>query len=197
MSNVWERFTKTIREDMEKLSGTSVKEAVKAQSNEQEKKAGKIDRQLREQKQLIRQFEKEKDEVDVMIASRKRQLHLAKEEGEEKLAEFAEKDLAAYEKQGERLERMIHAAKEQQMELEHMFQEMTHQLKERKLEQLEIQGKEKAASLRQEMRAMNAGKEAPAAPEAESPGDMHDLERQLLLLEKRHAPKENPADYMK
>lgn len=201
MSNVWERMIATIKEDMEKLKSkeaTSVKDAVRLHANDQEKKAVKLEKQLQEQKQLLRQFAQEKDEIDVRAASRRRQVHLAREEGEDALAAYAEKDLAAYEQQSSRLERMITSAREQQLELEQMFQEVQHQLKERKLDQMEMQGKEKAAHLRREMRSMqeNEVEDAAEQKKKEEEANINDLERQLMLLEKRHGEKESPSDLL-
>lgn len=198
MNNIWERIVATIKHDIASLSGkevTSLKDAIGVQSSEQEKKAAKLEKQLQDQKQLIRQFEKEKDEVDVQAAARRRQLHLAQEEGEETLAAYAEKDLASYEEQSERLTKITQKAKEQLLELEQMFQEIQHQLKERRLDQMEMKGKEKAAYLRSEMRAMQTDEKEPAAEKEESEEEkMNSMERQLMLLEKRHAKKESPSD---
>ncbi|PTL38681.1 hypothetical protein [Alkalicoccus saliphilus] len=198
MNSVWERMKETMKQDWEKLTGdNSVSKAVADTFTAKKSRTEKLEKKLHGQKQLIRTLEKEKDEVDVTLASRRRQLHLAREEGEDVLAGYAEKEIAAYEMRGERLAKMIKDAEEQQRELEDSFQELKHDLRDMELDQLEAERREEAAALRREMSAMKARpEEKPSEQVPEEKGDMNDMERQLILLEKRHAPKKDPADFL-
>ncbi|WP_147803490.1 hypothetical protein [Alkalicoccus halolimnae] len=198
MNNVWERMKEIMKQDWEKLAGDrSLQKAAADNFSAKHTKTEKLEKKLQAQKQLLAAYEKERDEVDVTIAAKRRQLHLAREENEDVLAAYAEKEIAAYELRRDRLASVINEAEEQQRELEEAFQELKHQLRDMELDQLEARRKEDAAQLRREMSVMKAKpSEEKAVPEEADESKMNDMERQLMLLEKRHTPKDNPADFL-
>lgn len=114
----------------------------------QTEETGKL---LKRQAQLKQQLEKELEETTNMVVKRSTQLGLAKESGETELIEFASQEVTAYQTRQLTLEVSVKEANDEWIRLERNFEKMKHQLKDMKIRQLQLMGKENVTRAQHKM----------------------------------------------
>lgn len=97
---------------------------------------------LDRQRQLKEQFSIELKENNKMLAKRQEQLVLVEQAGEEDLLTFAQQEVATYTERQYNLEDSLEQATKDYFELEQKYEQMKHKLKDMKVRQLQLMGKE-------------------------------------------------------
>ncbi|MEV9641169.1 PspA/IM30 family protein [Mammaliicoccus sciuri] len=147
MNAFWHRLKYTVQEDlnslMEKKNG---KENPLEQLNqyflEAQQQTAEIGKLLERQGRLKEELESERQDADLMAMKRRRQLELAEATGEEELISFAKSEVEAYEGRVARLSASIQEATQELLSLERKFEEMKHRVKDMRVRQLQLMGKE-------------------------------------------------------
>lgn len=147
MNAFWHRLKYTVQEDlnslMEKKNG---KENPLEQLNqyflEAQQQTAEIGKLLERQGRLKEELENERQDADLMAMKRRRQLELAEATGEEELISFAKSEVEAYEGRVARLSASIQEATQELLSLERKFEEMKHRVKDMRVRQLQLMGKE-------------------------------------------------------
>ncbi|MFC4737456.1 hypothetical protein ACFO4L_12710 [Bacillus daqingensis] len=195
MRNIWERMADTMKQDLAKLKGTAA--GVTKKTGEKLRKAEMLQKQIAAQRLEADELRTRRDQALVQAADRRRQQQLAEEAGEKALAAFAERDAEAFDQEAETLARMTDDADARIVELEQLFQEVRHALTRQELEEQELVRRETTAKLRREMSGLKETEPAHAEQEEPSADEVRSsMERQLMLLEKRHGERKNPSDYL-
>ncbi|MBO1914645.1 hypothetical protein J4G37_58705, partial [Microvirga sp. 3-52] len=91
---------------------------------------------------LKTELQKELTEAETMVDKRRNQLKLAQSVGEEDLVAFAEQEVSTYEKRANDLTQTIIHVADELTTLERKFEEMKHKVKDMKVRQLQLMGKE-------------------------------------------------------
>lgn len=146
MSNLLQRFKYTLEADLHELfdrKGTKNPIAMLNQylreAEKQTEQTGKI---LQRQAQLKEKLERELKETTVMLEKRSHQLLLAQTSGEEELISFATQEVEAYKTRQLTLLSSIETTNTQLLQLEQKFETMKHKIKDMKVRQLQLMGKE-------------------------------------------------------
>ncbi|EGQ26355.1 hypothetical protein HMPREF9372_1635 [Sporosarcina newyorkensis 2681] len=147
MNAFWHRLKYTVQEDlnslMEKKNG---KENPLEQLNqyflEAQQQTAEIGKLLERQGRLKEELENERQDADLMAMKRRRQLELAEATGEMELISFAKSEVEAYEGRVARLSASIQEATQELLVLERKFEEMKHRVKDMRVRQLQLMGKE-------------------------------------------------------
>ncbi|MGE7544526.1 PspA/IM30 family protein [Sporosarcina newyorkensis] len=147
MNAFWHRLKYTVQEDlnslMEKKNG---KENPLEQLNqyflEAQQQTAEIGKLLERQGRLKEELESERQDADLMAMKRRHQLELAEATGEEELISFAKSEVEAYEGRVARLSASIQEATQELLSLERKFEEMKHRVKDMRVRQLQLMGKE-------------------------------------------------------
>lgn len=146
MTTLWNRFKYTVEADLHSLFDKKEKKNPIAMLNqyirEAEKQTEETRKLLERQGQLKKELEKEYTAAHDMLNKRQKQLELAKGTGENDLVLFAEQEVAAYSQRTEVLSDSIKKSGEELFQLERKFEEMKHKVKDMKVRQLQLMGKE-------------------------------------------------------
>lgn len=97
---------------------------------------------LQRQQQLKEQFELQLQENAKMLAKRQEQLALVEASGDVDLLSFAQQEVATYTARANMLEQSLQQASTDYFELEQKYEQMKHKLKDMKVRQLQLMGKE-------------------------------------------------------
>lgn len=109
---------------------------------EAEKQTEQTGKLLERQKQLKVELENKLKETTEMVEKRKKQLELAKASGEEDLIMFASQEVNAYTNRQATLQESLNQANKEFILLEQKFETMKHKIKDMKVRQLQLMGKE-------------------------------------------------------
>lgn len=146
MNTLWNRFKYTVQADLHTLLDKKENKNPIALLNqyvrEAEKQTQSIGKLLERQGKLKVELEKELQEADTMAEKRRAQLALAEQSGETDLVEFAQEEVYAYETRGAELTQSIAETEYELISLERKFEEMKHKVKDMKVRQLQLMGKE-------------------------------------------------------
>ncbi|NJP36744.1 hypothetical protein [Alkalicoccus luteus] len=194
MRNIWERMADTMKQDLAKLKGTT--EDITKRAGEKRRKADSLQKRIADQREEADRLRKRRDQALVQAADRRRQQKLAEEADEMELADFAKRDAEAYDQEAETLAAMTKDADARMLELEQMFQEVRHALTRQELEEQELKRREATAQLRSEMSGLKEAEPTNVEQEPSSEDIRSSMERQLMLLEKRHGERKNPSDFL-
>lgn len=118
---------------------------------EAEKQTEQTGKWLERQGNLKQELEKELVETMQMVEKRKNQVNLATASGEEDLAAFALAEVTAYEERAIVLQNSIHQTTEELFGLERKYEEMKHKIKDMKVRQLQLMGKENVTRAHHQM----------------------------------------------
>lgn len=97
---------------------------------------------LDRQRQLQEQFAHALKENEKMLLKRREQLELVQYAGEEDLLAFAQQEVATYTERQMQLEQSLEQATHDYFMLEQKYEQMKHKLKDMKVRQLQLMGKE-------------------------------------------------------
>ncbi len=118
---------------------------------EAEKQTEQTGKLLERQGQLKEKLEVEFKDNSALLAKRKSQLQLANTSGEQDLIEFATDEVAAYTARKNTLQTSIEASTREYFELERKFETMKHKIKDMKVRQLQLMGKENVTRAHHQM----------------------------------------------
>lgn len=146
MNSLWNRFKYSVQADLHTILDKKENKNPIAMLNqyirEAEKQTESVGKLLERQSKLKGELDKELKEAQAMTDKRRHQLELAKQTGEEDLVAFADAEVKAYETRANQLMESIQETAYEHMSLERKFEEMKHKVKDMKVRQLQLMGKE-------------------------------------------------------
>lgn len=146
MNSLWNRFKYSVQADLHSIFDKKESKNPIAMLNqyirEAEKQTDSIGKLLERQSKLKTEMQKELTEAEKMADKRRTQLDLAKATGEEDLIAFAEEEIVAYDTRAAELSESIMETTYELISLERKFEEMKHKVKDMKVRQLQLMGKE-------------------------------------------------------
>lgn len=146
MNALWNRLKYTVQADLHAALDRKEKKNPIAMLNqyirEAEKQTESVGKLLERQNHLKEELQRELNEAQTMMEKRRTQLELAREAAQEDLILFAENEVAAYEARTQNLMESIRNATYEMGTLEQKFEEMKHKVKDMKVRQLQLMGKE-------------------------------------------------------
>ncbi|HSO56982.1 MAG TPA: PspA/IM30 family protein [Paenisporosarcina sp.] len=211
MTTLWKRFKYAFEADLHHAFDKKEEKNPIAMLNqyirEAEKQTEKTGIWIERQSQLKKQLEKELLESQEMLAKRTTQMELANQTNEGELIDFAQSEVTAYTNRTEVLQASISRTTEELFGLEQKYEEMKHKVKDMKVRQLQLMGKENVTRAHHQMDRMlqpessdNGEKRLAAFDEMEQyidrlgqriekEHDVSSMERRLAMLEKKEEPK--------
>ena len=211
MTTLWKRFKYAFEADLHNVFDKKEQKNPIAMLNqyirEAEKQTEKTGTWIERQSQLKMQLEKELQEAQEMLIKRTSQLELANQTNEGELIDFAQSEVTAYTNRKEVLQASISRTTEELFGLEQKYEEMKHKVKDMKVRQLQLMGKENVTRAHHQMDRMlqpessnNGDKRLAAFDEMEQYIDrlgqriekeheVSSMERRLAMLEKNEEPK--------
>ncbi|WP_040226663.1 PspA/IM30 family protein [Bhargavaea cecembensis] len=158
MNSIWNRIKYTVQADLHDLLDKKEQHNPIALLNEYiraaEKQTDATGKLLDRQGKLKQELEKERQEAAAMLEKRRGQLELAEKAGEEDLAAFARDEVKAYGTRVGELENSILDTDRELLALERKYEEMKHKVKDMKVRQLQLMGKENATRAHRRMDAV-------------------------------------------
>jgi len=158
--NLFQRFRYTVEADLHHLFDKKEQKNPIAMLNqyirEAEKQTEQTGKLLERQGQLKEKLEQEYKENADLLAKRESQLALAKSSGEQDLIDFATDEVTAYSARNLTLQASIEASTREYFELERKFETMKHKIKDMKIRQLQLMGKENVTRAHHQMDGMIA-----------------------------------------
>lgn len=158
--NLFQRFKYTIEADLHHLFDKKEQKNPIAMLNqyirEAEKQTEQTGKLLERQGQLKEKLEQEFKQNADLLAKREAQLQLATTSGEQDLIDFATDEVAAYTARNNTLQTSIEASTREYFELERKFETMKHKIKDMKVRQLQLMGKENVTRAHHQMDGMIA-----------------------------------------
>ena len=212
MTTLWKRFKYAFEADLHTAFDKKEQKNPIAMLNqyirEAEKQTEQTGKWLERQSQLKTQLEKELQEATDMTEKRTNQAELARQTNEVELISFAEQEVAAYANRAEVLQNSIASTTEELFGLEQKYEEMKHKVKDMKVRQLQLMGKENVTRAHRQMDSVlqpesskNGEKSLLAFNEMEQyierlgeriekEHEVSSMERRLEMLEKNEHPKQ-------
>jgi len=123
---------------------------------EAEKQTEQTGKLLERQGQLKEKLEQEYKQNAELLAKREAQLTLATTSGEQDLIDFATDEVTAYTARNHTLQASIESSTREYFELERKFETMKHKIKDMKVRQLQLMGKENVTRAHHQMDGMIA-----------------------------------------
>ncbi|WP_288583062.1 MULTISPECIES: PspA/IM30 family protein [Lysinibacillus] len=158
--NLFQRFRYTVEADLHQLFDKKEQKNPIAMLNqyirEAEKQTEQTGKLLERQGQLKEKLEQEYKENADLLAKRESQLALAKSSGEQDLIDFATDEVTAYSARNLTLQASIETSTREYFELERKFETMKHKIKDMKVRQLQLMGKENVTRAHHQMDGMIA-----------------------------------------
>ncbi|MGE7908876.1 PspA/IM30 family protein [Lysinibacillus xylanilyticus] len=158
--NLFQRFKYTIEADLHQLFDKKEQKNPIAMLNqyirEAEKQTEQTGKLLERQGQLKEKLEQEFKQNAELLVKREAQLKLATTSGEQDLIDFASDEVAAYTARNNTLQASIEASTREYFELERKFETMKHKIKDMKVRQLQLMGKENVTRAHHQMDGMIA-----------------------------------------
>ncbi|KOS62812.1 PspA/IM30 family protein [Lysinibacillus agricola] len=158
--NLFQRFKYTIEADLHHAFDKKEQKNPIAMLNQYIREAEKQTEQtgtlLERQGQLKEKLEQEYKQNAELLAKREAQLKLATTSGEQDLIDFATDEVAAYTARNNTLQTSIEASTREYFELERKFETMKHKIKDMKVRQLQLMGKENVTRAHHQMDGMLA-----------------------------------------
>ncbi|MCY9545627.1 PspA/IM30 family protein [Lysinibacillus xylanilyticus] len=158
--NLFQRFKYTIEADLHHAFDKKEQKNPIAMLNqyirEAEKQTEQTGKLLERQGQLKEKLDQEFKQNAEILAKRESQLKLATSSGEQDLIDFASDEVAAYTARNNTLRASIEASTREYFELERKFETMKHKIKDMKVRQLQLMGKENVTRAHHQMDSMIA-----------------------------------------
>jgi phage shock protein A len=158
--NLFQRFKYTIEADLHHAFDKKEQKNPIAMLNqyirEAEKQTEQTGKLLERQGQLKEKLDQEFKQNAEILAKRESQLKLATTSGEQDLIDFASDEVAAYTARNNTLQSSIEASTREYFELERKFETMKHKIKDMKVRQLQLMGKENVTRAHHQMDGMIA-----------------------------------------
>lgn len=164
MKSLWNRFKYSVQADLHDMLDKKESKNPIAMLNqyirEAEKQTDSVGKLLERQSKLKSELDKELQEAEKMAKKRQLQLELAKSTEEEDLIAFAEAEVQAYQMRAAQLTESIRETTMELMSLERKFEEMKHKVKDMKVRQLQLMGKENVVRANRQMDEVIAPEQA-------------------------------------
>ena len=158
--NLFQRFKYTLEADLHQVFDKKEKknpiDMLNQYIREAEKQTEQTGKLLERQGQLKEKLEVELKENLEVLTKRETQLALATASGEQDLIDFATDEVAAYTARKNTLLTSIEASTREYFELERKFETMKHKMKDMKIRQLQLMGKENVTRAHHQMDGMLA-----------------------------------------
>lgn len=155
MTTLWERFKFAVATDLDAVVAKKEEKNPLALLNryitEAENQTTATGKWIERQSQLNGKLEKELAEASAMLDKRQNQLKLAQASGESDLADFAAMEVQAYSDRFKTLQNNLDDNIAELTGLEHRYEEMKHKVKDMKVKQLQLMGKENATRAHHQM----------------------------------------------
>lgn len=146
MTSLLKRFKYSLEADLHELFDKKERKNPLAMLNQYIREAEKQTEQtcnlLKRQSQLMEQLQSELKETNDMLDKRTNQLQLAQNSGEEDLIQFATQEVINYSTRQTTLQNSIEQSNKELIQLENKFETMKHKIKDMKVRQLQLMGKE-------------------------------------------------------
>jgi len=164
MNALWNRFKYSVQSDLHTFFDKKESKNPIAMLNqyirEAEKQTESVGKLLERQGKLKVELQKELTEAEKMADKRRNQLDLAQAAGEEDLVGFAQDEIIAYDTRAAELSESIVETTSELVSLERKFEEMKHKVKDMKVRQLQLMGKENVTRAHQRMDRVISPEEA-------------------------------------
>ncbi|WP_313893174.1 PspA/IM30 family protein [Psychrobacillus sp.] len=158
MTTLWKRFKYSVEADLHKMFDKKEEKNPISMLNqyirEAEKQTEQTGKWLERQGKLKLELEKELAETTQMVEKRQRQVELAVANNEKDLIEFAQAEVHAYSERTTVLQNSIQQTTEELFGLERKYEEMKHKIKDMKVRQLQLMGKENVVRAHHQMDRM-------------------------------------------
>lgn len=155
MTTLWERFKFAVAADVDAVVSKKEEKnpiaALNRYITEAERQTEATGKWVERQTQLNAKLEKELSETSAMLEKRRAQYELAQAAGESDLKDFAEMEVASYSRRADELKAAIAENLQEINSLEQRFEEMKHKVKDMKVRQLQLMGKENATRAHHQM----------------------------------------------
>src|SRR5690606_14270853 len=155
MTTLWQRLKFAVATDMdailEKKEEKNPLGLLNKYIQEAEKETEMAGKWLERQTTLSSKLEKELQEAESILEKRREQAKLAQAAGESDLSVFAEQEVAAYTFRVDELRRTLDENNAESVALEQRYEEMKHKVKDMKVRQLQLMGKENATRAHYQM----------------------------------------------
>ena len=155
MTTLWDRFKFAVATDLDAVVAKKEEKNPLALLNryitEAENQTTATGKWVERQAQLNGKMEKELAEASAMLDKRQNQLELAQASGESDLADFAAMEVQAYSDRVKTLQQNLDENIAELTGLEHRYEEMKHKVKDMKVKQLQLMGKENATRAHHQM----------------------------------------------
>ncbi|WP_141903545.1 PspA/IM30 family protein [Lysinibacillus sp. Y5S-8] len=158
--NLFQRFRYTVEADLHQIFDKKEQKNPITMLNqyirEAEKQTEQTGKLLERQGQLKEKLEQEYKQNAELLAKREAQLTLATTSGEQDLIDFATDEVTAYTARNHTLQASIESSTREYFELERKFETMKHKIKDMKVRQLQLMGKENVTRAHHQMDGMIA-----------------------------------------
>ena len=155
MTTLWQRLKFAVATDMDAILDKKEEKNPISLLNkyirEAEKETEAADKWLERQTSLHNKLEKELLESENLLEKRQAQAELAQAAGESELSRFAEQEVAAYSARVHELRTTLDENAAESVALEQRYEEMKHKVKDMKVRQLQLMGKENATRANYQM----------------------------------------------
>ena len=155
MKNLLTKFKYSIQADLHDLFDKKVEKNPLSMLNqyirEAEKQTEETGKLLKRQAQLKIELEQQLAQTTEMLMKREKQLALASTTEDDALIAFAQEEVAAYTARKQALLSSIDSSNEEYFTLERKFETMQHKIKDMKVRQLQLMGKENVVRAHHQM----------------------------------------------
>lgn len=155
MTTLWQRLKFAVATDMDALLDKKEEKNPISLLNkyiqEAEKETETAGKWLERQTSLHAKLERELQEAQIFLEKRQAQAELAQSAGVSDLSQFAEQEVAAYSSRVDELRKTLDENAAESVALEQRYEEMKHKVKDMKVRQLQLMGKENATRAHYQM----------------------------------------------
>ena len=155
MTPLWQRLKFAVATDMDAILDKKEEKNPISLLNkyiqEAEKETETAGKWLERQTSLSNKLEKELQEAESLLEKRQAQAELAQAAGESDLTTYAEQEVAAYSSRVDELRKTLDENTAESVALEQRYEEMKHKVKDMKVRQLQLMGKENATRAHYQM----------------------------------------------
>lgn len=155
MTTLWQRLKFAVATDMDALLDKKEEKNPISLLNkyiqEAEKETETAGKWLERQTSLHAKLERELQEAQIFLEKRQAQAELAQSAGVSDLSQFAEQEVAAYSSRVDELRKTLDENAAESVALEKRYEEMKHKVKDMKVRQLQLMGKENATRAHYQM----------------------------------------------
>ena len=172
MTNIFKRFFTTVEAEvnfaLDKKESKNPAVMLTKYLHDAEKQVAATGKLLARQAQLKTKLEQELATATAMLEKREAQLQLAEQSDEQDLIAFAAQEVSIYQNRKATLEDSITLTASQYLEMERRYEEMKHKIKDMRVRQLQLMGKENVTRANHTMNTILQGKADSALQNFES-----------------------------